>query len=136
MPVVIEFELPEATVLLNAWLQVHIHARDEAMKQLAWKVAAATVGKKPPAPLRRCRIHVDRYSSALPDWDGLYGGLKPLLDVLCCPGQPDKRGRVSHRHGLRFIVDDNPACVLTLTATPHKVPRGISRTRVCIVEAD
>lgn len=132
---VIEFVLDEPTILLNKFINLHFAQRSRMMEELAWKVAAATVGKRPAAPMQRCRIHVDRYSTVLPDWDGLYGGLKSLLDVLCVRGQPNQKGHVTHAHGLGFIVDDNPRCIISLTATPKACKKGGGHTRVTIVEA-
>jgi hypothetical protein len=63
------------------------------------------------APLKSCDIHIERHSTQLPDWDGLYGGLKPLLDTLVVSTKRNP-------HGLGVITDDNPKVIKKLTAEP------------------
>lgn len=122
----IRFELPEPTILLNKWQRMHWSARKRHAQQLAWQVRAA-LGVMIKAPLERCDIQIERHSVGLPDWDGLYGGLKPLLDclVVCSPRNP---------HGLGVIVDDSPKVVRALWARPVKCTQAEQRTVVTIRE--
>ena len=78
--------------------------------------------------MQRCHIEIERHSAGLPDWDGLYGGMKGLLDCLVVPSKRNP-------HGLGLIRDDNPNCVLSLTARPVKAPEGEGKTVVTIREA-
>ena len=123
----IDFELPEPTILLNRWQRMHWRDRRRHTEGVSWMVR--TVVTPPATPLARCRIHVERYSERLPDWDGLYGGLKPLLDCLV---RPTRR----NPHGLGLIEDDNPQCIVSLTAEPAQAPRNRGWTRVQIRPAE
>ncbi|MBK5943334.1 hypothetical protein LRF89_06650 [Halorhodospira sp. 9621] len=123
----IDFELPEPTILLNRWQRMHWRDRRRHTEAVAWMVRAAVT---PPAqPVARCQVHIQRYSERLPDWDGLYGGLKPLLDCLV---RPTKR----NPHGLGIIEDDDPQCIVRLTAEPTFAPRKKGWTRVQIVPVE
>lgn len=127
----IEFTLPEKTILLNQWQRLHWTKRRLHAKQLAFQVMGALVKsgqRRPREPLNRCHVEIVRGSSQLPDWDGLYGGLKPLLDSFVKPTQRNP-------HGLGLIEDDNPNCVLSLSARAVKTRRGEGYTRVFIGEA-
>lgn len=133
--IAVAFQIPEATILLNAWQRMHFRNQKRHMEELAWKVLTVARDLRPSRPFEHCTIEVERGSSQLPDWDGLYGGLKPLLDVLCARGNVKNNGGVAHPYGLGFIADDNPRCVIRLNALPVLCKRGASFTRVRIVEA-
>lgn len=120
-----EFRLPEPTVLLNVWQRMHWAEKKKYMTRISWMVSAA-VGYRPPKPLQRAWVHVERHNpKPFPDHDGLIGGLKPLLDVLCCP-------RLRQPHGLGFIVDDSPQFLKYLTAESKPASRGKGLTIVRI----
>lgn len=78
------------------------------------------------APMQKCKVYIERHSSGVPDTDGLYGGLKPLLDclVVCTKRNP---------HGLGIIEDDNPDC-MDLKAVSVKSKRKEAKTVVEITE--
>ncbi|WP_435102330.1 hypothetical protein [Arhodomonas sp. AD133] len=122
----IRFEIPEPTILLNQYLRMHWKARRRYVQRLAWRIRAA-IGARRRRPMEQCRIEIERHSAGLPDWDGLYGGLKGLLDclVVCTDRNP---------HGLGLIRDDNPECVVRLVARPVSAPRGQGKTVVTIRE--
>lgn len=122
----IEFTLPEPTILLNAWQRLHWQARRRHTTELAKEVLAA-IGHKPSVPIQRCRIEIERHSTRFPDWDGLYGGLKPLLDCLVV-------ARQNNPHGLGIILDDNPEVIRELKAIPVKSTRKGAKTVVRIFE--
>jgi hypothetical protein len=120
-----EFRLPEPTVLLNVWQRLHWAEKKKYMTKLGWMVRAA-VPTLPAKPLQRAWIHVERHNpKPFPDYDGLIGGLKPLLDVLTCP-------RLRHPHGLGFIVDDSQQFLERLTAESKPASRGKGLTIVRI----
>lgn len=126
----IEFTLPEKTILLNQWQRLHWSKRRQHAKRLAFLVLSSLFKsgiRRPKEPLHRCHVEIVRGSSQLPDWDGLYGGLKPLLDSFVKPSQRNP-------HGLGLIEDDNPSCLLSLTARAEKTRRGEEYTRVFIGE--
>ena len=122
------FTLPEPTILLNQWQRLHWNKRRQHNHDLAWhvRVALQQAGHQWGKPFQLCRIAVTRVSLNLPDWDGLYGGLKPLLDTLV---PYSKR----NPHGLGLIADDNPRVIVDLQARPAltKDPKR-QRTEVVI----
>lgn len=121
----IEFEIPEPTPLMNVWQRMHWTARGRLTISFSWLVKAAVgrVGE----PIGQCEVEVYRYSSGTPDWDGLYGGLKPLLDCLVVRTKRNP-------HGLGLIEDDCPSVIKTLTARPMPAKRKEGKTRVVIRE--
>ena len=120
---VITLDIQERTPTQNVWQNVHRMQRGRVKRQWALLVFAA--GRPPRQPLRRCRITIERTSTQEPDRDNLYGGLKPLMDVL----QPASR---RHPYGLGFISDDGPKCVIDLVA---KHVSGRRRRTVVTIEA-
>jgi Holliday junction resolvase RusA-like endonuclease len=120
----IVIDIPQRMPTGNVWLKVHYMARAKFKKSLA--ILVFTVCRPPRQPLTRCRVLIERYSTQKPDKDNLYGGMKPLLDVL----QP-----VSKRHpqGLGFFVDDSEACI---DLTVRHVKGTAKRTVVTIDEME
>lgn len=114
-------EIPMRTPTLNVWQRMHWGRRKRVGEQIAWLLRAA--GVKAGQPIKQCRIRIERVSTQAPDMDGLYGGLKPLLDAL----QPHGK---SHPYGLGIIADDGPGCVLSLEA--KHVAGKASKTRIWI----
>lgn len=126
----INFTLPEPTILLNKWQRMHWTKRREYHKALCWSVRAALEkeGITRLSPYKRCKIEIDRYSTQLADWDGVMGGLKPLLDtlVVCTKTNP---------LGLGLIEDDNPNCIIECPIIrQHKSTRKAASTVVTIIE--
>lgn len=118
-PVVIE--IPMRTPTLNEWQRLHWSKRRKLGKLIASAINEARL--PPPTPIARCVITVERTSTQEPDKDGLYGGLKPLLDAL----QP---ASTRHPYGLGFIADDGHRCLIDLIA--RHVPGRAERTRITI----
>lgn len=119
-------EIPMRTPTLNEWQRMHWGRRKQIGEQIAWALKAAGMRSRT-TPVKRCRIRIERESTRAPDWDGLIGGLKPLLDALQPVGK-------RHPYGLGVIADDGPHCVVSLDAK-HVAGKG-ARTRIWIeVEA-
>lgn len=125
----LEFTIPVATPLLNEWQRMHFLPRGRMKLNMAWHVRAA-VGAWNKPPIQKCRIEIDRHSAGLPDWDGLYGGLKPLLDVLT------KHNNSTNPHGLGIIEDDSPKIITKLVALPVKGKQRQGKTVVRIYAAE
>ncbi len=132
----IDFTLERAIPTLNEWLRIqhNKHAKKKYMQGLAWEVKAALNGSESPAePLEHCEVHIIRETSSalsLMDWDGLYGGCKPLLDVLVASSKRNP-------HGLGLIADDNMAVITQLTAEWRFRKRAEGeRTQVSIIEVE
>ena len=117
----INFTLPSPTMLLNPWQRMHWRARGRYMRNLAYEIFI--VQRPPKRALEFCQIQVWRHCLQLPDWDALYGGVKPLLDclVVCTKRNP---------HGLGFIRDDSPTVIRELIVLPVYVP---TRKQECTV---
>lgn len=122
----IEFEIPMRTPLLNVWQRMHWAKRKRLAAEMAKAISICLPKwKRPGKPIKKCQVTVLRESTKRPDRDGLYGGLKPLLDIL---QPPSKR----HPLGLGIISNDNDDCIVSLTAE-HVAGKG-QRTKVTINE--
>ena len=131
----IMFTLPQPTLLQNVWDRMHFTARKSHMKTLATQIRAQV--RPPPEPIAKCTILVIRHSAMEPDYTNAVGGLKPLLDVLCAPGQPNKLGHCKHPCGLGFIADDAPSCIIGPVEVQHvKCKRLAGKTEVIITPVE
>lgn len=105
--------------LLNEVLRMHWSERRRHMRALSWRVyeALRLDGAWGAKPLARVTVRITRASHGqLPDWDGLYGGAKHLMDTLVVATQVNP-------WGLGVIVDDNPGAVVNLAICPRRLPR-------------
>lgn len=127
MPALIELTIPEATPLLNTWQRMHWAQRRKTCHRWALLILAALGPQRPVVPLQRVRVEVTRHSAGSPDLDGLYGGLKPVLDALV---RPSKR----NPHGLGVIEDDSQLHLAELVARSARAFRGQGYTRIVIEE--
>ncbi len=123
----IVFTLAAPTKTLNELRRMHFRAYAKHRIAIAFEVLARTVKQRPDAPFARARIVVERHGERDVDFDGLVGGLKPLLDVI----QP------FHVHtrpnGIGIIANDSPSC-LTVEVRPVRCARGAGKTIVTISE--
>lgn len=119
-------EIPIRTPTLNEWQRMHWARRGRLGRQVAKEIWAALGGKLPERPFKKCRIRVERVSTKEPDFDGIVGSLKTILDAL---QPPSKR----HPYGLGIIADDNRECI----GTPEvlHVAGKASKTRIWIEAA-
>jgi len=131
----IVIEVPEPWPLLNKWQRMHWSKRRRVCEQWSWWIRS-TFGygwarSTYDLPIQKCAIMAERYNGKsrqhIPDWDGLYGGMKPVLDALIPVSQ-------KHPHGLGLIQDDSPLHIITLGAHPYladeKGPRSVIRIMV------
>ena len=79
-------------------------------------------------PMQKCKVTIERHSAGTPDYDGLVGGVKVLLDclVVCTKKNP---------HGLGIIRDDNPEC-MELDVIAVKCKRNKGKTVIDILEVE
>lgn len=122
----VSFILPKPTLLLNQMLRMHWKERRKHQQALAWEIKLLTAGKRPAAPFARAKVRIERHSVRAPDFDGMVGGFKHLLDCLL----PDSE---RHPNGLGIIADDNPA-VLQLEPVSVQVKRLADQKTVVIIE--
>lgn len=120
------FTVPGAMVTANRWQRMHYRVRGKYAASLGQVVAGLTEGRRPTEPLAYARVDIARYSRGTPDYDGLVGGCKALLDVL----QPASK---RHPHGLGIIADDSMKHIIT-RYTAHPLGGGVARTVVVVTE--
>ncbi len=120
----IKFTIPKMTPLLNEWQRMHWRTRKQVNEEWMWWVRdqwCALPRYEGELPLLKCTVHIERHNyGVFPDWDGLYGGLKPLIDALVKNG---------------IIKDDNQKVITQLTAKSVKCKKGEGKTVVIIEEA-
>lgn len=125
-----DFTLPLRTPSNNQLLRMHWSKRRKLKKWIANEVLVALAisgQQRPPEPLGRVRITVERGSCRKLDEDNLHGGTKPLFDVL-------ERVSRTNPHGLGLIENDSAECVVEREVVQvHTKPRG-GYTRVHIEE--
>jgi hypothetical protein len=124
--------------LLNVTSRTHWSALGRQKKRMAWDVRVLTHGVRPAAPFAKAYVRIERHSSGTPDYDGLVGGYKLLIDCLLPEGKPyrsKKTGRLVFPHpgGLAIIADDNPG-VMRLEPVAIKTKRGMAQTVVIVRE--
>lgn len=123
---VYSIRIPEPSILLNELIRMHWAQVRKYKLNLQQLVVEATMGQ-PRLSLPLCRIHVSRGNpKPFPDYDGVVGGLKPLLDVLA--GFHPK----VHPYGLDFIASDAPTCLQQIKTEPVETAKGQGYTRVDI----
>lgn len=128
----ITFTLPEQFPLLNVQQRRHFRTRGKMKISTARQIIALLGAERPAEPFQKARVTVTRYSSGSPDRDGLYGGVKDLLDCLTTPS-PQANGKVRNKYGIGLIVDDSPAHI-ELDVRAERCRRAEQRTEV-VVEA-
>jgi hypothetical protein len=93
------FRLAKPTLTLNRLLRMRHWQRTKYARDLAIELRASY--RTPPAqPLEKARLFIRRHAVQAPDYDGMVGGCKLLIDCLLV--RSDR-----HPHGLGFIVDDS-----------------------------
>lgn len=123
----VTFDLDSPTILLNKWQRLHWAARRKHNAELSILVRHALGRRVPAEPWEYARVIVERRSVQIPDWDGLYGGLKPLLDCLV-------RRTENNPHGVGLIEDDSPTNLIQLLAVPVRVRKRADQGTTVSVE--
>lgn len=125
---VVRFELPAPTPLLNVTLRQHWSARRGKGLAMAWAVKVALGTQRPAAPFARASLRIERYSVGLPDYDGMVGGFKALIDCLL-PWHERRRP-----YGLGVIADDNPSVLVSDYPPPCQVRRRADQRTVVVIQ--
>ena len=68
--------------MLNKFLRMHYRKRMKVIESIDLCVAAAFRGMGPEEPLDRYRVQFVRASSSEPDYDGLVGSFKVVMDSI------------------------------------------------------
>lgn len=132
-PRVIEFELRRPLPLLNELLRMRDHERMRTKHEIAEAVHAAVLPLRNYGggwrAIRQCRVTVELHRPGRPDWDGMMGSLKYLLDALVT--RTDRNPR-----GCGLIADDSQDCIVEC---PRIIPvctgrGGPTLTRVRVEE--
>lgn len=111
MKIIIQGKVP----LLNEMLRQHWSKRTELKKQYHLEI----LSQKPEKFKGKVNVHLTRYSSRVPDPDGVAGSAKTLLDAIVDAG---------------IIEDDNMNIVENFTVSWEKCKRKERRTEIEITE--
>ena len=103
--------------LLNEMLRQHWSKRKKLKEQYHLEI----LSQKPQKFKGKVNVHLTRYSSRVPDPDGIAGGSKPLLDALV---------------DAKVIEDDNIRIVKKFSVDWCKCKRSEQRTEVIIESAE
>jgi len=119
------FEIPVRTPMLNEYVRWHWRKQRGHTVELAWMVREA-VGPRSTEPVKRCVLIIERHSwgQRRRDWDGLFGGMKGLIDALTA----------THQSGVGLIEDDSTECIITMpTVMDVRCEKGKEKTVVRII---
>ena len=94
---------------------------------MAWEIKIALGQDRPPVPFQRARLRIERYSIRTPDYDGMVGGYKSLIDCLL-PYHPKRRP-----YGLGVIADDNPAVLVPDYPPPFLARRAAEQRTIVVI---
>lgn len=117
----IEITIPEATPLASQLLRMQWFVRAAKVKKYAKLIRAQVAGLGLP-PAKKAKIVIDRHSPGNPDWDGVVGGCKLLLDALTA----------RHPSGAGVIEDDKQSCIGSSIISAVKCEKGEARTTVTV----
>jgi hypothetical protein len=124
---VITFRLGKPTPLLNRTMDQHWSKRLRRNRATAWEVKVALGALRLAEPLQRARVTIERRSISVPDYDGMVGGLKSVIDSLL----PVSR---LHPCGLGLVVDDGPQHMLLVALSVRVKTSAEQGTWVTIEE--
>ena len=118
------FIIGELTPTYNKYIRMHFHQRGKLRDMFYDEMRGQLLNSKkfpPVKPMLKCSLFLSRYSTREPDYDGLVGSFKIVVDLL----QPDY---------LNIIIDDS----LSVTGKWHcdwfKCKRKDQRTEIVVVE--
>ncbi len=117
----IEFEIATLPKLPNQLLGRHWRARSAHANQWLGKVVVAVNRNKPAEPLPKAKLTMTRLSSSEPDFDGLVGSFKSVVDALV---------------KLKILENDKPSNIGSPTYLWEKTKQGAGKIRVKIEEAE
>ena len=107
----------ERTPLLNEMLREHFRRRKERKERYHLEI----LSQNPQKFKGKVNVRITRYSSAVPDPDGVAGGSKDILDALVDAG---------------VISDDNMRIVKNFSVDWCKCKRSEQRTEIVIESAE
>jgi hypothetical protein len=119
-PDVIEFTLSRPTPLLNRSLRIHWAQRSKRQRALMVEIASL-LPRGFNQRFERAEVTITRYSVGVPDYDGMVGGAKSLIDCL---------------HRLGIIRNDDPEHMATPKITSVRcATRAEQRTEVRVTRS-
>jgi len=119
------FEIPVCTPMLNVYDRWHWTKKRQHTREMALLVMEA-MGSQRWIPVQRCVLIFERHSwgNRRRDWDGLFGGMKGLLDALTS----------THKSGVGLIADDSTECIIAMpTVMDVRCEKGKNKTKVRII---
>jgi hypothetical protein len=111
------FEIPGLPKLPNQFNRGGWKPRYGALKTWRKRVVKYAFAFRPIKPLEKARVTLTRYSSVEPDYDGLVGAMKPILDGLVDAG---------------IIIDDKMSVIGQPIYRWEKCGRGQGKVRVVV----
>ncbi len=124
----LEFTLPRPTPLLNRTLGQHWAKRVQRNRNMAWEVKIALGKHRQAQPFARARVTIERRSTGVqPDYDGLIGGMKSLIDALLLHSD-------RHPNGQGLITDDSQDRMLLVARSKRVATKAEACTVVRIEE--
>ncbi len=78
----VTFVIPGLPKPTNAFSYLHWTSKKEHNDRWYNEVYRAVYFKRPPVPLKKAQVILERHSSSEPDFDGLVGSFKSILDGL------------------------------------------------------
>lgn len=117
----IEITIPEATPLTSQLMRMQWYMRAGKVKRYARLIRAqiAGLGIK---TATRAKVFIERHSTGTPDWDGVAGGCKLLLDAMTA----------RHPSGAGIIKDDSIEVIGKPEYEAVKCRKGEAKTVVTI----
>lgn len=76
------FEIPYLPKPPNRLLTAHWSVAYKEKKQVLHLVNLSTIGKRPAEPLSKASLILERHSSVMPEYDGMTGSFKYVIDSL------------------------------------------------------
>ena len=114
--------------MLNVYDRWHWTKKRQHTREMALLIMEA-VGPRSRKAIKKCVLIIERHSwgERRRDWDGLFGGMKGLIDAMTA----------THKSGVRLIEDDSTECIVAMpTVIDVRCEKGKGKTRVRIINME
>ena len=78
----LKIEFPHVPPSLNITLRTHYHKRNKLFKDYYNLISAVTRDQRPPEPLKKAKIKIERHFYRMLDYDNLVSSQKCIIDGL------------------------------------------------------
>jgi hypothetical protein len=117
----LSFEIEDLPKTVNAQASMHWRAKGDYVRAWHRSVWLAVGNRKPKEPLKTAKLILTRYSSTEPDYDGLVGSFKPIVDGLIQAG---------------VLINDKMSNIGQSVYRWEKAPRGKGKIQVIVQEVN